>query len=175
MLMAMYMLMVYSQNSVSYIYETGTSNPVLFSQPQTRRIYGGSIINVSFEGGNVLRNTKLQNAVAKACHLWEEQMPTCYPLKIAVRMGTIASSTALARVETIDGNDSSYSYGKLYLKKWYMYPLSEIPDCNYTFDYFRDSPDVIITFTNRNVFDYSISGNTSSGKYDFVTVALQAF
>ena len=82
MLMAMYMLMVNSQNSVSYIYETGTSNPVLFSQPQTRRIYGGSIINVSFEGGNVLRNTKLQNAVAKACHLWEEQMPTCYPLKI---------------------------------------------------------------------------------------------
>lgn len=44
MLMAMYMLMVNSQNSVSYIYETGTSNPVLFSQPQTRRIYGGSII-----------------------------------------------------------------------------------------------------------------------------------
>ena len=62
MLMAMYMLMVYSQNSVSYIYETGTSNPVLFSQPQTRRIYGGSIINVSFEGSNVLRkqSSKMQ-------------------------------------------------------------------------------------------------------------------
>ena len=175
MFMTLCGVITYSQNTSSYIYETGTSNPVIYNQPQSRRIYGGSIIKVSYEGSNVMRNTKLQNAMAKACHLWEEQMPTCFPLKIAVRMGNLNNTTALARVETINGNDSVFDYGKLYLKKWYMYPLSEIPEENYTFEFFRDSPDIIITFTNRNVFDYSLSGNTNSGKYDFITVALQAF
>lgn len=120
MFMTLCGVIAYSQNTSSYIYETGTSNPVIYNQPQSRRIYGGSIIKVSYEGSNVMRNTKLQNAMAKACHLWEEQMPTCFPLKIAVRMGNLNNTTALARVETINGNDSVFDYGKLYLKKWYM-------------------------------------------------------
>lgn len=103
--------------------------------------------------------------------MWEEKIPTTFPIKLQVRISNIVNPQCLATVNFVT-SDSEYFYDRIYEKRYYQnYNITS----GVSLEYFRDQPDAVITFTSRKVFDYNINGSEiTSNKYDFVTVAIQA-
>lgn len=112
----------------------------------------------------------MKGAFEHACRLWEEKIPTTYPIKLSVRFASMQNPQCLAIVN-VNYSDQNGEYDKVYEKRY-----GQIRDWQYSsIEYLRDDPDAVITFTSKKVFDYSINGNEiSPDKYDFVTVAIQA-
>ncbi len=173
-LMCLATLSSYAQNGSNGVYSSNGSTVTILEKPGLRKVYGGTIINVSYEGSGI--SSTMKGAFEHACRLWEENIPTTYPLNITVRFANIANPQCLATVEAEHSGDYE-AYDKIYTKRWAMtYGLEYGGLENLkTLEYMRDSRDALITFSSTQPFDYTLDGNNiNPNKYDFVTVALQA-
>ena len=169
---------IFAQFGSKGVYATNRQAVVL-DNDSTRTIYGGTIIIPTYVGSGF--NSTIRNAFDYACKIWEEQIPTSFPLNIEVRMGTLAGDSTLASVEPqfnleadlcpyvypheIDNRENTIIKRHAQLDDdWRVRPASYI-----------ESTDAIITFNTNKAFSYKI--NTSAidpNKYDFISVAIQA-
>lgn len=163
-------IMLKAQNNFTGVYVNDDTPKTILEKPGIRDIAGGTVINVGYVGNGF--NNKIKGAFEHACRLWEEKIPTTYPIKLSVKFATIANPQCLATVSVNYSNRDFENYDKVYDKRLrQLRPYWEYP----SIEYLRDEPDATITFTSRKVFDYNINGNEiSDSKYDFVTVAIQA-
>lgn len=149
------------------VYSTSFS-PIVIPQKSDRTIYGATIIKAVYEGSNI--NSSFKNAFSYACKLWEEQIPTAFPLNITVKKRAFNDHTTLAIVNPyytplINGAERAT------LKRWSQYHLDMRTDA----EDFATMPDAEIIFNSRIPFSYELEANNApENKYDFVTVAIQA-
>ena len=129
---------------------------------------GGTVIIPKFQGSGF--NPTIKNAFQHACRIWEEKIPTTYPLSIEVRMAPLIGTGTLAMVETTylhnsEGKDIEQAFAKRRTQiGWEGY-----------YNYYVNRVDAIITFNSNQPFDYNEDpNNVSANKYDFITVAIQA-
>lgn len=66
-----------AQNVSNGIYSSDEDVVTLLEKPGFRKIYGGTIINVNYEGSGI--SSTMKGAFEYACRLWEENIPTTYP------------------------------------------------------------------------------------------------
>lgn len=172
--MCLVTLLSNAQNVSNGIYSSDEDVVTLLEKPGFRKIYGGTIINVNYEGSGI--SSTMKGAFEYACRLWEENIPTTYPLNITVKFAKLANPQCLAIVESEHSGDLD-NYDKIYTKRWAMTYGLGYGGLEHlrTLEYMRDSRDALITFSSSQPFDYNINAKeVNSNKYDFVTVALQA-
>jgi hypothetical protein len=173
--MVLFPLFVLAQNSSSAVYSSDGSKITILEKPAIRKVVGGTIINVKYEGNDISNTVK--GAFEYACKIWEENIPTTYPINITFRFTKFANSKCLALVnDELSNLSNNDSYDKIYVKRHaqiYGEDLSEIPEARNM--NFMCGNDATISFSNTQPFDYNLDGSKiNSNKYDFVTVALQA-
>ena len=162
---------IYSiHGQLAYVYSSeGTPTIISCKKPANRKVIGGTVINVTYHK-NV--GETLQGAFEYACRIWEENIPTTYPLKIYVNMAPLSEPNALAAISSVPSSFLENA-DRVYEKRYWQQPYTMASDM--TLKYLRDESDVAIVFANDKAFDYSIDEESvKTDHYDFVTVALQA-
>lgn len=154
-------------------------NPIVAPKPLVRNIVGGTLINVNYVGSGI--NDTFKGAFERACKIWEENIPTTLPIKLNVAIGRTTDpwfrdQSCLAYVNTMS---SENGYGDKVEEKRIVCVSGSYDQNEMSLAYIRDDADATITFcprvTNRGLFSYELESNECDpGKYDFVTVALQA-
>lgn len=163
--------MLHAQNGSNGIYSSNNETVTLLEKPASRKVVGGTIINVKYEGSNI--SSTMKGAFEYACRLWEENIPTTYPINLTVQFANIQNTKCLATVEAVHSGNNNY-YDKVFAKRYAQLPLENANNWG-TLEFFRDSKDALIIFSTRQPFDYTLDGEkVNPNKYDFVTVALQA-
>ena len=165
---------IFAQFGSKGVYSTNRQAVVL-DNDSTRKIYGGTVIIPTYVGSGF--NSTIRNAFDYACKIWEEQIPTIYPLNIEVRMASLIGDSTLAMVEpkfTLGNlmspsvNDTENAIIKRYAQfdtGWRGAGASN----------FIGLTDAVITFNSNKLFSYKTStNNIDSDKYDFISVAIQA-
>lgn len=149
------------------VYTTNRQSVVLDNKT-SRNIYGGTVIKPTFFGSNF--NPTIRNAFDYACKIWEEQIPTIYPLNIEVRIASLLGDSTLAMVEpqfTLGSDSLENAIIKRYAQFNAGWETGE--------NDFINNTDAIITFNSNKSFCYNTDvDNIPSDKYDFITVAIQA-
>lgn len=79
------------------VYST-EKTPLTITLPVERKIYGGTIINVTYKGSQISKTIK--GAFEYACKLVEENIPTTFPLNINMEFTSFTDANCLAQVET---------------------------------------------------------------------------
>lgn len=168
---------LYAQTSPNGVYSTTESRPTVLEKPTSREIMGGTVIRVNFDETNAISATQ-KGAFEYACRIWEENIPTTFPINITVKFGTLQNPQCLAYVEPTVGvlfKGTQYGFDNVYAKRAAQIDELALQYANFTVEQFRDMPDATITFSTRQPFDYTINNKAvPTNKYDFVTVALQA-
>ena len=158
----------YAQYGTRGVYSS-ESNPIIVAEEtEIRDVVGGTVIIPEFQGSNF--NSTIRNAFQRACRIWEEKIPTAYPLRIMVRMAQLQDNSALAMVEP----NYIQNLEDEYIEQAFAKRRTQIGWEGY-YNYFTNRVDAIITFNSNQPFDYNENPNNVDGsKYDFITVAIQA-
>ena len=149
----------------------------ILPKPVVREVIGATVIQVQYEGEEWEQNLERKSAFEYACRLLEEQMPTALPIKVKVKFGRLrVEGNAIAQTDPISDicNMRPMKEGiKEVFRPTIKYRLRDngLEGVNVLMSFF-DSPDGIITFSNDDIFSYSLDFVTED-KYDFVTVALR--
>ena len=89
----------YGQDSlISVSYHSGISNLAVTDVPIVRNTYGGTKIVPTFIGN---WDPDQMEAFQTACSLWEEVLPTTFPIKIKVKEEFKFSGTNLSKITNI--------------------------------------------------------------------------
>lgn len=152
------------------IYATDTVPIVIQPEHSSRPVVGGTVIMPQYGGGI---NNKMKNAFDYACHLWEEMIPTTYPLNFDIRTENLGSDSGIlavvipANAEECVGKTRVYEKRVLQSSDNHIYLIEDS-------DYF-ERIDATIIFNSKAKFDYNIDPTLiSPNKYDFITVAIQS-
>lgn len=179
------------QNDVEV--EPYVSNDVIvknFGLPVVREVYGGTKIVVDFEGN---WSYDMKGAFKYACELWEEAMPTTFPIKILAKLdeSRTSSSYSTLTIKSIRHDSDSWGGGgEPYTERstWSQvkgvtfYELTEFGYMDaYSETFTKDlleEYDIIITYYNKSNklvdnFSFSLNEDIDSNKYDFVTFVLR--
>ena len=173
------------QEQESYAYGTDVVKEQCMNLPIKRTIQGGTIILVDYEGN---WTNEMKGAFNYACKLWEENLPTCLPLRIKAVLGTVRSSdkNALSKMVSrsyhnfpeIDPGSTDYLSSSVQMK--YVLLREFVQGDNVQFidsihtDRFFSEPDITITINKNKVNEFSYSlEETPTDKYDFVTFVLR--
>jgi len=150
--------------------------------PDLRDVKSGSKLVVSYEGE---WPAEMQGAFDYAVRIWEEILPETLPINITAKIQPIRGDQSLLSKVTFDTFDfmgdgvSMYAASMPMVKSVILQEYhsnqrhrfsNEITDIS---DF--DGEDIIIVY-NENLLDqfsFSLDGNPSASKYDFVTVALR--
>lgn len=147
-------------------------------KPVVREVIGGTVIQVQYEGDEWEKNLDRKNAFEYACRILEEQLKTAIPIKVKVKFGKLRGQNVIAK--TIAYTDSCQLFMDIprmmlttrSAMKWIFGDRGTFySNDNITIDFF-DFPDGQITFSNEDIFSYSMDC-VEDDKYDFVTVALR--
>lgn len=170
---------VHAQEAIKVYASSGT--PFKIGLSSERKVYGGTIINVTYQGSKFSSPT-VKGAFEYACKLVEDAIPTIYPINITVRFTNISGNNSLASVTTNldDVNLLGFTSGtdKIMVKRYVQtrgdWDTSFNVSDEVAMDFFK-SVDASIDFSSTQPFDYNLDPTlVSSNKYDFVTVAAQA-
>lgn len=93
---------LYAQTSPNGVYSTTETRPAVLEKPASREIMGGTVIRVNFDETNAISATQ-KGAFEYACRIWEENIPTTFPINITVKFGTLQNPQCLAYVEPTAG------------------------------------------------------------------------
>lgn len=144
--------------------------------PAIRRIGGGTKFIVTYEGD---WTNEMKGAFEYACKIWEEQIPTAFPIRITAKIGYIFSSTnplseVITKGEVMDG------YSELVLntriKRVYAAEMlgPQFLDSKFANTKWLEGGDGTIIYNKNRIDDFSFSlYPQSTDKYDFVTIALR--
>ena len=100
---------LYAQTSPNGVYSTTETRPAVLEKPASREIMGGTVIRVNFDETNAISATQ-KGAFEYACRIWEENIPTTFPINITVKFGTLQNPQCLAYVEPTVGLLESDAY-----------------------------------------------------------------
>ena len=70
---------LYAQTSPNGVYSTTETRPAVLEKPASREIMGGTVIRVNFDETNAISATQ-KGAFEYACRIWEENIPTTFPI-----------------------------------------------------------------------------------------------
>lgn len=179
---------------VTQSFHSGISNLVVTDVPIVRDTYGGTKIIPTFYGD---WDVDQKEAFMTACRLWEEVLPTSFPIKIKVKEqlvnSNMTSNSVLSETYVQSIHDSvSYYVGEPFAPlllnvqaKGVLYKImtgqaeGEVEDVVENSSLFVEDEMEIIYYhyTNKKLNDiYSFSIDASSvpsDKYDFVTFAMR--
>ena len=185
----------YGQDSlISVSYHSGISNLAVTDVPIVRNTYGGTKIVPTFIGN---WDPDQMEAFQTACSLWEEVLPTTFPIKIKVKEEFINSNmvvnSALSTVFTQTAQDSlSYYNGEPFapcnpnvMLKGVLYKImtgetdGDVGDVLENTSLFEES-EIEVTYYHyankalNDIYSFSINSSTvPSDKYDFITCAMR--
>lgn len=148
-----------------------------FPKPIVREVVGGTVIQVQYEGEEWEQNLERKSAFEYACRLLEEQMPTVLPLKIMAKFGKLRGNNVIAktalRTDTCNMSPGGAALLERVVKPTIKYRFRDngLDGIKISLDYF-DEPDGIITFSDNDIFSYSLD-SVEEDKYDFVTIVLR--
>ena len=91
---------VHAQEAIKVYASSGT--PFKIGLSSERKVYGGTIINVTYQGSKFSSPT-VKGAFEYACKLVEDAIPTTYPINITVKFTKISDNNCLAMVTNRDG------------------------------------------------------------------------
>ncbi len=171
--------MAYSQEEWQYSVGNDVYTKKFVNLPIVRNIYGGTIINVDYIGDQWTNESK--GAFEFACKIWEEKLPPCLPIKLTVQFGKLRGGPANAlssvkpekRIDTyIQGKVTSAQIKAIFLDGYNKRDNHSYLE--YANEEFINSPDATIIYNIDRIDDFSFSiDETSSNKYDFVSLALR--
>lgn len=158
----------FAQYGALGVYSSATSSTMVVEKGEIRDVAGGTVIIPIYQGSNF--NPTIKNAFQHACRIWEEKIPTTYPLRIMVRMAHLIDNNALATVTPTYIQNLEDEY----IEQAFAKRRTQIGWEGYYTNYVSQ-PDAIITFNSSQPFDYNENpNNVNANKYDFITVAIQA-
>lgn len=158
----------YAQSLSSGVYAFDKA-PVICDLSTPRLVVGGTVIKPKYIGNNI--NETIKHAFDYACRIWEEKIPTTYPLNISMSMQPLNDST-LANVITYYCGADNYPKVERTWNKRMAQTLYHNPCLDYDFE---NDEDGVIIFNSNMDFDYNTDPTkVDSDKYDFITVAIQA-
>lgn len=152
--------------------------------PVIRKINGGTVFNISYEGA---WNNDMKGAFEYACKLWEEALPNCLPINITAKIGNIRGSSSaklLSKVTYKVYNDKKFETWSresilssrikgVLMKEYTCGAFRQFVD-SITDSSFFEKPDIVLVYNKNNLDDFSFSLNANSvDKYDFVTLVLR--
>lgn len=162
-------LKAHAQYGANGIYASNTSTLSTLQLPTVREIVGGTIITPKYEGSGF--TPAMRNAFDYACRIWEERIPTAYPINIAVKLANITDVNCLATVNTLYVYMGERGYKERPLNK----RQAQTGKDDYSTEFFIEGNDAEITFARNRPFDYNIDETRlNPNKFDFVSVAIQA-
>lgn len=174
--------------SVKYIevptYGQGNDIPFRFKQlAESREICGTSVIQVEYEGDVDFR---IQSAFEYACRIWEEHIPTGYPIRIKVSQAVLPTTPKpmLSKVNfnasDISGDANPDNNNKLVpISKTKSILFREYGDhkqlsCFAYNPSIMDDVDFSVVYNTDclGMFEFNENGSTT-GTYDFVSLAIR--
>lgn len=179
---------------VTQSFHSGIPNLVVTDVPIVRDTYGGTKIVPTFYGD---WDSDQKEAFITACRLWEEVLPTSFPIKIKVREqlvnSNIATNSVLSETYVQSIHDSvSYYVGEPFAPlllnvqaKGVLYMImtgqaeGEVEDIVENSSLFVEDEMEIVYYHYANkglndIFSFSIDASSvPSDKYDFVTFAMR--
>lgn len=184
---------IQAQEYVEYIsYVSDDVVEQTFGLPVVRSVYGGTKIIPEFEGN---WTNEMKGAFEYACKIWEEAMPSTFPIRIKAILDETTTSyqdkpvfsriTMLSRSHTsdhINGNPFTNVSTYLQIKGTKFHEFSDKSDSQLydsvlSINMFTE-PDITIRYYNYNnkLIDncsFSIEDEVDNNHYDFVTLALR--
>lgn len=169
--------------------ESFVSNNVVsknYGLPIIRNIYGGTKIIVEFQGN---WTNEMKGAFEYACKIWEEAMPTTFPIRVLAKLDETKESSALSKIsfKTVsNAGRTPYIYsttstwtqvkGSLFLELSGRYDADMYHNI-VSEDMFVE-PDITLTYYNKSgkLVDncsFSIGNLSDNNYYDFVTLVLR--
>lgn len=157
-----------------------------FGLPAIRNIYGTSRIIPVFEGN---WTNEMKGAFEYACKIWEEVIPSCFPIHIRAIMNTTdrryvnkpTLSKVTVQVHIHEGGEgpilpTASSYAQIKGTKYKFF--NETTYGNFLDSAFFVEPDAEITYFNYNnkISDncsFSLQEDIDASKYDFVTLVMR--
>lgn len=184
-------LLSFGQESVEI--EGSLSDDVIIKHsnlPLVREVYGGTKIIPSYKGN---WTNEMKGAFEYACKIWEEVIPSTFPIHILVKIDENKETTAFSNVSarTMSHVNQEFEYRPFSnLSTWlqikgttFSEMIGEYNTKIYhtilTKDMFDESnPDVTITYYNKgnkliDNFSFALDTSSDPNMYDFVTVALR--
>lgn len=181
-------LFILGQNTIEE--ETYLSNNIVqrkFGLPIVREIRGGTKIIVSYEGN---WTNEMKGSFEYACKLWEEAMPTTFPIRILAKLDNTTINNSLSKIQTKTKVNSEE------IEDITSYTISTFPQikgaafqeftgvsnttafCNLLSSGMFIEPDITITYFNfgdqlTNNCSFSLSEDIDPSQYDFVSIALR--
>lgn len=147
------------------------------SEPDTPYLNGGTIFKITYDDNVPFL---MKAAFEHACKLWQDYMPQALPITIAVRYGSLGKST---------GSNQPLSYVTApycCMMPYMKYRLLSNMELNINYSDIQlptdtldlnnpDLPDITITYNSdmSSKFSYSLSNDSKTGMFDFVSVALR--
>lgn len=173
--------------------ESYVSNNVViknFGLPVERVVYGGTKIIVDFEGD---WSYDMKGAFKYACELWEEAIPTTFPIRILAKLDESRKSNSYSTLTMKTKTHDFYNWNGfgwpcterstwLQIKAVKFYELAGLGNTDvYSGTFTKDmleEYDIIITYFNEsnkliNNFSFTLDENVAPDRYDFVTFVLR--
>lgn len=162
-----------------------------FGLPVVRKVYGGTKIIPEFEGN---WTNEMKGAFEFACKIWEEAMPTTFPIKLMVVLDETTTAyqnkpvfskvNFLARSHTNDSLNMVFSNKSTYMQikgaTFHEFSRKSDTETYYGILYpsLFEEPDATIRYYNYNnkLVDncsFSLENEPDANYYDFVTLALR--
>lgn len=184
-----YIQEVYGQDSGDSLYYSHYNSGVgtlCLDVNSIRPVYGGTKIIADLPNDWC---DEQQAAFRYACELWEEVLPTCFPIRITVLSQTknqnLSNGDALSRVTTVgeeNGYYSPYSYRPQVKATTFMEYIgkydTDIFHDEFDITYFQEQDFKITYYEYANmkfddIYSFSIDAGNVGSKYDFITQALR--
>lgn len=155
-----------------------------YNLPIIRTIYGGSKIIPIFEGN---WTNEAKGAFRHACLIWEEVIPTTYPIKIRAIMdeNRNVSNNTISKFTTVCINDF-FHWTPRSLNVQVKAMMFTEKTGKYNSEFYKDvidslkfyTPEIELTYYNKNnrLYDmcsFSLEGVSEADKYDFVTIVMR--
>ena len=144
--------------------------------PTKRKIGGGTKFIVTYEGD---WTNDMKGAFEYACKIWEEQIPTAFPIRITARIGYIFSIGNPMSMVSPEGEKGEYDYDfalKTRIKGVYMAEMfgPQFLESQFANKEWMERADGTITYNENRMDEFSYSlYPQSTDKYDFVTFVLR--
>ena len=158
-----------------------------FGIPVIRNTYGGTKIIVTFEGN---WSYDMKGAFEYACRIWEEVMPTTFPIRVKAVLNETQSGSEFSKIRyNTFRHDDDYSTNYIFSgtstflqikgTKYHEFTVADTHkyDSIMTKNMFIED-DIIITYYNKDnkLIDncsFSLDEDIDNNLYDFVTIVLR--
>lgn len=107
-----------AQEGTNKVYASEGAAQTILEESGAREILGGTKINVKYIGSKI--SLPMKGAFEYACKLWEEKMPTTFPLNITVKFTKHSDPQDLASVtvytDSLHGQDKVFPQSRKWLR-----------------------------------------------------------